>query len=70
MNSNLFQQVQTLDSLVSSFQFLNEQVPNEAISEGLKPLFGKLNTIMSSQKQLFYELERQVSSKVDRFEFS
>lgn len=36
----------------------------------LEDLLDKITTILNQEKLLFYEMERQVSSKVDRIEFS
>ena len=33
-------------------------------------MFERLNNILAHEKTLFYEFERQISSKIDRIEFS
>eukprot|EP00347_Sterkiella_histriomuscorum_P018573 403345000 len=71
MNSNsLFQQIQVLDQNISSFNFVIQSFQDNDQQIIIEEVLEKLNSILVHEKQLLYEIERQVSSKVDRIEFS
>ena len=71
MNSNsLFQQIQLLDNHIANYNFNLQRQQENSDQFNLDDLLERINTIFVTEKSLLYEFERQISSKIDRIEFS
>ena len=68
-NNSLYQQIHQLDQHISSFAYqLNETAKIDQLG-ALEGPFESLNSVLQSSRALFYELEKHISSKIDRIEF-